>query len=294
LPYSSRVRPLTRRGNLSAYSTLPALASCFPPYTTQPPPPHSSHKLYVNFASSSSQITCCGLPVLTYSCWRDRLPSSAASAQGALNFAHIAHLSRSTTFSDTGLTRFLPSHNAFSRVAAPTAAANLSAYSTRPRQQASCSSGRTPPRPHPTEPPARLRHDDQSFPGPALTDNVCVTGSMVETLPGCAVAARNFASNRPHQQPPPFNDTGLNRFHFPIPIACEPTDAAPGNLSGYSSTELSTAAGPSAWRSHRWASERLFPQSPDFTTYDGNRQNDVRAGPVDKWTGLPAGLASSQ
>src|SRR5882762_3118537 len=152
---------------------------------------------------------------------------------GCSNFAQIA-TPTTTTFNDTGLT----SSTSYSyRVRATDAAGNLSSYSAISTTKTSAPPDTTPPT-APTNLTASAASATQiNLSWTASTDNVGVTGYMVERCTGAGCS--NFVQiSTPTGTT--FNDTGLTTSYS---YRVRATDAA-GNLSAYSNAASASTPAP--------------------------------------------------
>jgi chitodextrinase len=273
--YSYRVRATDAAGNLSAYSNT-ATSTPAPPDTTPPTAPTnltataaSTSQINLAWTASNDNVGVTGYKV-------ERCQGAACS-----NFAQIS-TPTGTTFSDMGLTA---STSYSYRVRATDAANNLSAYSNTASASTPAPPDTTPPT-APTNLIASAVSDTRiNLSWTASTDNVGVTGYMVERCQGAACS--NFAQiSAPTGTT--FNDTGLNAS-TPYSYRVRATDAA-GNLSSYSSTGTAlTAAGPISVAITPVRGGATFSQSLNFTA---NLQNDVTAAGA-TWT-ASGGTISSQ
>ena len=156
------------------------------------------------------------------------------SGAGCSNFAQIG-TPTSTSFSDTGLTA---STSYSYRVRATDAAGNLSAYSNTATATTTPGQDTTPPT-APSNLTATAASASQiNLSWTASTDNVGVTGYLVERCSGAGCS--NFAQIG---TPPStsFSDTGLTASTS-YSYRVRATDAA-GNLSAYSNTATATTTG---------------------------------------------------
>ena len=156
------------------------------------------------------------------------------SGAGCSNFAQIG-TPPSTSFSDTGLTA---STSYSYRVRATDAAGNLSAYSNTATATTTPGQDTTPPT-APSNLTATAASASQiNLAWTASTDNVGVTGYLVERCSGAGCS--NFAQIG---TPPStsFSDTGLTASTS-YSYRVRATDAA-GNLSAYSNTATATTTG---------------------------------------------------
>jgi chitodextrinase len=161
-------------------------------------------------------------------------------------------------------------------VRAADAASNLSVYSSTASASTSAPPDTTPPT-APTNLTASAATDTRiNLSWTASTDNVGVTGYMVERCQGAACS--NFAQiSAPTAAT--FNDTGLTASTS-YSYRVRATDAA-GNLSSYSNTGTAlTAAGPIGVAITPVRGGATFSQSLNFTT---SLQNDISAAGV-TWT----------
>ena len=274
--YSYRVRATDAANNLSAYSSTASASTPAPPDTTPPTAPAN----LTATAASASQIN------LAWTASTDNVAVTGyrierCQGAGCSNFAQIA-TPTTTTFSDTGLTA---STSYSYRVRATDAANNLSAYSSTASASTPAPPDTTPPT-APTNLTASPATDTRiNLSWTASTDNVGVTGYMVERCTGAACS--NFAQIATPTGTT-FNDTGLTAstsHSYRVRAA----DAA-ANLSSYSSTgTASTAAGPISVTITPVRGGATFSQSLNFTA---NLQNDVSAAGV-AWT-ASGGTFSSQ
>src|SRR5258708_21933224 len=207
-----------------------ALTSAPPPDTLPPSAPAnltvtpaSSTQLNLSWTTSTDNVGVTGYMV-------ERCQGAACS-----NFAQIAALT-TTTFNDTGLT----SSTSYSyRVRATDAASNLSSYSAISTTKTSAPPDTTPPT-APTNLTASAASATQiNLSWTASTDNVGVTGYMVERCTG--VGCSNFA---PIATPTTttFDDSGLNASTS-YSYRVRATDAA-SNLSPYSGTASASTSAP--------------------------------------------------
>src|SRR5258708_6110062 len=228
--YSYRVRATDAASNLSAYSNTASASTPAPPDTTPPTAPTN----LTATAASASQIN------LAWTASTDNVGVTGyrvERCQGAAwsNFAQIS-TPTGTTFNDMGLT----SSTSYSyRVRATDAAGNLSAYSSAASASTSAPPDTTPPT-APTNLTATVASASQmNLAWTASTDNVGVTGYMVERCQGAACS--NFAQiSMPTATT--FSDTGLIASTSYSYRAAD-TDAA-GNLSAYSSTASASTPPP--------------------------------------------------
>src|ERR1700720_4709608 len=228
--YSYRVRATDAAGNLSAYSNTTSVSTPAPPDTTPPTAPTnltataaSASQINLAWTASTDNVGVTGYRV-------ERCQGAACS-----NFAQIA-TPTATIFNDTGLAA---STSYSYRVRATDAAGNLSAYSSTATASTPAPPDTTPPT-APTNLTATAASSSQiNLAWTASTDNVGVTGYMVERCMG--VACSNFAQIAP----PPgttFSDTGLiasPSYSYRV----RATDTA-GNLSAYSSTATASTPAP--------------------------------------------------
>ena len=227
--YSYRVRATDAAGNLSAYSNT-ATATTSPGQDTTPPTAPSN---LTATAASASQIN------LAWTASTDNVGVTSylverCSGAGCSNFAQIG-TPPSTSFSDTGLTA---STSYSYRVRATDAAGNLSAYSNTATATTSPGQDTTPPT-APSNLTATAASASQiNLSWTASTDNVGVTGYLVERCSGAGCS--NFAQIG---TPPStsFSDTGLTASTS-YSYRVRATDAA-GNLSAYSNTATATTTG---------------------------------------------------
>src|SRR6202035_3351991 len=226
--YSYRVRATDAAGNLSAYSNTASASTPAPPDTTPPTAPTnltataaSASQINLAWTASTDNVGVTGYMV-------ERCAGAACS-----NFAQIATPS-GTTFNDTGLTA---STSYSYRVRATDAAGNLSAYSNTASASTPAPPDTTPPT-APTNLTATAASASQiNLAWTASTDNVGVTGYMVERCAGAACS--NFAQIATPTVTT-FSDTGLTAgtsYSYRV----RATDAA-GNLSGYSPTASATTS----------------------------------------------------
>jgi len=274
--YSYRVRATDAAGNLSAYSNAASASTPAPPDTTPPTAPTN----LTATAASASQIN------LVWTASTDNVGVTGYRVErcqgaGCSNFAQVA-TPAATTFSDTGLTA---STSYAYRVRATDAAGNLSAYSNTASASTPAPPDTTPPT-APTNLTASAATDTRiNLSWTGSTDNVGVTGYMVERCQGAGCS--NFAQIAAPTATT-FNDTGLTASTS-YSYRVRATDAA-GNLSSYSSTgTASTAAGPISVAITPVRGGATFSQSLNFTA---NLQNDVSAAGV-TWT-ASGGTFSSQ
>ncbi len=274
--YSYRVRATDAANNLSAYSSTASASTPAPPDTTPPAAPTnltatvaSASQINLAWTASTDNVGVTGYMV-------ERCTGAACS-----NFAQIS-APTATTFSDAGLTA---STSYSYRVRATDAANNLSAYSSTASASTPAPPDTTPPA-APTNLTVSAATDTRiNLSWTVSTDNVGVTGYMVERCQGAACS--NFAQiSAPTATT--FNDTGLTASTS-YSYRVRATDAA-GNLSSYSSTgTASTAAGPISVAITPVRGGATFSQSLNFTA---NLQNDISAAGV-TWT-ASGGTFSSQ
>ncbi|HEX9345183.1 MAG TPA: fibronectin type III domain-containing protein [Candidatus Acidoferrum sp.] len=274
--YSYRVRATDAASNLSAYSSTASAGTPAPPDTTPPTAPTN----LTGTAASASQIN------LAWTASTDNVGVTGymverCTGAGCSNFAQFA-APTGTTFNDTGLA----ATTSYSyRVRATDAAGNLSPYSTIATVSTMAGPDTIPPN-APTNLMVTAVSDTQiNLVWTASTDNVGVTGYMVERCQGAACS--NFVQiSTPTATT--FSDTGLTgttSYSYRV----RATDAA-GNLSSYSSTgTASTATGPISVVITPVRGGATFSQSMNFTA---NLQNDVSAAGV-TWT-ASGGTFSSQ
>ena len=218
--YSYRVRATDAAGNLSDYSNT-ATATTTPGQDTTPPTAPSN---LTATAASASQIN------LAWTASTDNVGVTGylverCSGAGCTNFAQIG-TPTSTSFSDTGLT----ANTSYSyRVRATDAAGNLSAYSNTATATTTPGQDTTPPT-APSNLTATAASASQiNLAWTASTDNVGVTGYLVERCSGAGCT--NFAQiGTPTSTS--FSDTGLTA-NTSYSYRVRATDAA-GNLSNYS------------------------------------------------------------
>jgi chitodextrinase len=274
--YSYRVRATDAAGNLSAYSNTASASTPAPPDTTPPTAPAnlaataaSASQINLAWTASTDNVGVTGYRV-------ERCQGPACS-----NFLQVS-APTATIVSDTGLTA---STSYSYRVRATDAAGNLSAYSNTASVNTPAPPDTTPPT-APTNLTASAATDTRiNLSWTASTDNVGVTGYMVERCQGAACS--NFAQiSAPTATV--FNDTGLTASTS-YSYRVRATDAA-GNLSSYSGTgTASTAAGPISVAITPVRGGATFSQSLNFTA---NLQNDISAAGV-TWT-ASGGTFSSQ
>jgi len=161
--------------------------------------------------------------------------SSACQGAGCSNFLQVS-APTATTFSDTGLTGSTPYSY---RVRATDAAGNLSAYSSIASASTPAPPDTTPPT-APTNLTATAASASQiNLAWTASTDNVGVTGYMVERCQGAACS--NFAQIATPTTTT-FSDTALTASTS-YSYRVRATDAA-GNLSAYSNTASASTPAP--------------------------------------------------
>src|SRR5205823_10039479 len=274
--YSYRVRATDAANNLSAYSNTASASTPAPPDTTPPTAPAN----LTATAASASQIN------LAWTASTDNVGVTGYRVErcqgaGCSNFAQIA-APTGTTFSDTGLTA---STSYSYRVRATDAANNLSAYSNTASASTPAPPDTTPPT-APTNLTASAASDTRiNLSWTASTDNVGVTGYMVERCQGAACS--NFAQIATPTTTT-LSDTGLTASTS-YSYRVRATDAA-GNLTSYSSTGTAlTAVGPISVQITPVRGGATLSQSLNFTA---NLQNDVSAAGV-TWT-ASGGTFSSQ
>src|SRR5467141_707197 len=230
-PYSYRVRATDAANNLSASSSTASASTPAPPDTTPPTAPTNLNAT----AASASQIN------LAWTASTDNVGVTGyrvERCQGAAcsNFAQIS-TPTGTTFSDTGLTA---SASYSYRVRATDAAGNLSLYSSTATASTMAGPDTIPPS-APTNLTATPSSATQiNLVWTASTDNVGVTGYMVERCAGAGCS--NFAQIATPTATT-FSDMGLTASTS-YSYRVRATDAA-GNFSAYSSTaSVSTPAPP--------------------------------------------------
>jgi len=208
--YNYRVRATDAAGNLSAYSNV---ANGVIPDTTAPTAPTN-----LTAALSGTQIN------LSWTASTDNVGVTSYMVErcqgaGCTNFAQIA-TPAGTTYSDTGLAIASYSY----RVRATDAAGNLSGYSN----VATASITDTTPPTAPSGLTATVSGTQINLSWTASTDNVGVTGYMVERCQGtgCSTFAQIAAPATTT-----YSDAGLGAGNYSYRVRA--TDAA-GNLSGYS------------------------------------------------------------
>jgi chitodextrinase len=226
--YSYRVRATDAAGNLGPYSNT-ATASTPPTVDTTPPTaptnltasPASSSQINLTWTASTDNVGVTGYKL------------ERCQGAGCSNFAQIATPS-ATTFNDAGL---VGSTSYSYRVRATDAAGNLSPYSNAATASTLGQPDTTPPT-APTNLTATPFSSSQiNLTWTASTDNVGVTGYMVERCQGAVCS--NFAQIATPSTTT-FNDTGLTgsaSYSYRV----RATDAA-ANLSAYSS--IATASTP--------------------------------------------------
>ena len=227
--YSYRIRATDAAGNLSAYSTVATIATQPPPDTQPPTAPTSplasaisTSQINVSWTASTDNVGVTGYRV------------ERCAGASCTSFAQIA-TPVTTGYSDTGLSA---STSYSYRIRATDAVGNLSPYSTT--VSASTPAPDTQPPTTPTNPAAAGTSTSQiNVSWSASTDNVAVTGYLVERCPGLncinfvQVAAPTATS---------YSDTGLpasTSYSYRV----RATDAA-GNLSGYSNAVSATTQAP--------------------------------------------------
>jgi len=264
--YSYRVRATDAAGNLSSFSATSTATTSSSDTTTPAAPTNLTAT-----AASSSQIN------LAWTASTDNVGVTGyrierCQGAGCSNFAQIA-APTTTTFNDTGLTAStLYSY----RVRATDAANNLSGYSNTASASTPAPPDTTPPT-APTNLTASAASDTRiNLSWTASTDNVGVTGYLVERCQGAACL--NFVQIA-LPAGTTFGDTGLTASTS-YSYRVRATDAA-GNLGSYSGTgTASTAVGPISVQITPVRGGATFSQSLNFTA---NLQNDVSAAGV-TWT----------
>ncbi|HEY1314893.1 MAG TPA: hypothetical protein VGE92_13510 [Steroidobacteraceae bacterium] len=228
LSYSYRVRAADSAGNFSAYSGIVSATTPLPPDTAPPTAPSalassavSSTEINLSWTASTDNVGVTGYLV------------ERCQGAGCTNFAQIA-ATAATTLTDSSLTGAMSYSY---RVRATDAAGNLSAYS-------GIASAMTPLPPDTTPPsaPANLNatlvsSTQVTLVWTAATDNVGVTGYLVERCQGAGCS--NFAQVATANSPT-WSDaavTAATAYSYRV----RATDAA-GNLSGYSNIVSTTTA----------------------------------------------------
>ena len=228
--YSYRVRATDAAGNLSPYSGVASATTMAA--DTQPP---SSPANLVATAASSSQIN------LSWSASTDNVGVTGylverSQGSGSTSFTQVA-TPAGTSFSDTGLAASTTYNY---RVRATDAAGNLSGYSTTATAITSNAPPDTTPPSVPTGVTAAAMSSNQiNLSWTASTDNVAVTGYLVERSVGTGSSSYSQVGSPAGTS---FSDIGLSAstaYNYRV----RATDAA-GNLSGYSTTATaSTTSG---------------------------------------------------
>jgi chitodextrinase len=261
--YTYRVRATDAAGNLSAYSNTATATTLAGADTTPPTAPSnltaaaaSSSQINLSWTASTDNVGVTGYRV-------ERCQGVACN-----NFTQIASPT-ATTFNDTGLAA---STSYSYRARATDAAGNLSAYSNTATTITLAGPDTTPPT-APSNLTATAASSSQiNLSWTASTDNVGVTGYLVER---CQGAACNNFTQITAPTATTFNDTGLaasTSYSYRV----RATDAA-GNLSAYSNiasaTTMASASGITVSLSPKRGAV-TFTQPLQFTaTVTGDPQN---------------------
>jgi chitodextrinase len=228
--YSYRVRATDAANNLSSYSNTASASTPAPPDTTPPTAPSN----LTATAAGSTQIN------LSWTASTDNVGVTGyllerCQGAGCTTFAQIA-TPAATSFSDTGLTA---STSYSYRVRATDAANNLSTYSNTASATTQAGPDTTPPT-APTNLAATAASSTQiNLSWTASTDNVGVTGYLLERCQGAACTT--FAQIATPTATS-FSDTGLTASTS-YSYRVRATDAA-SNLSTYSNTASATTPAP--------------------------------------------------
>ena len=224
--YSYRVRATDAANNLGPYSAVASATTQAPPDTQPPTAPGTP----VPSVVSSSQIN------LTWPAATDNVAVTGylverCAGAGCSTFAQIA-TPATASFNDTGLTA---STSYTYRVRATDAASNLGPYSATATASTQAGPDTQPPTAPGTPVLTVVSSTQINLTWAAATDNVAVTGYLVER---CAGAGCSTFAQVATPATASFNNTGLTASTS-YTYRVRATDAA-GNLSPYSATASAT------------------------------------------------------
>ena len=218
--YSYRVRATDAAGNFSAYSSVATATTQPPPDTQSPTAPGTP----VPIVMSSSQIDL-AWPAATDDVAVTGYFVERCAGTGCSTFTQVGSPA-AASFSNTGLSG---STTYTYRVRATDAAGNLSAYSSVATETTQASSDTQAPTAPGTPVPIVTSSSQIDLTWPAATDNVAVSGYLVER---CAGAGCTTFAQVGTPATTSFSDTGLTgSTSYSYRVGA--TDAA-GNLSAYS------------------------------------------------------------
>jgi chitodextrinase len=224
--YSYRVRATDAANNLGPYSAVATATTQAPPDTTPPTAPGTP----VPNVVSSTQINVTW-PAATDNVGVTGYLLERCAGAGCNSFAQIA-TPTSASFNDTGLTA---STSYSYRVRATDAANNLGPYSAVATATTQAPPDTTPPTAPGTPVPNVVSSTQINLTWPAATDNVGVTGYLLER---CAGAGCNSFAQIATPTSPSFNDTSLTASTS-YSYRVRATDAA-NNLGPYSAVASAT------------------------------------------------------
>jgi YD repeat-containing protein len=226
--YSYRVRATDAAGNLSTYSSTASGTTSAGGDTTPPTAPTGVTPAVV----SSTQIN------LTWTASTDNVGVTGyllerCAGASCTTFAQIA-TPTSTSYSDTGLTA---STSYSYRIRATDAAGNLSSYSSTASATTSAGADTTPPTAPSSLSPTVASPTQINLTWAASTDNVGVTGYLVERCQGSGCSSFTQIGTPTATS---YSDSGLTASTS-YSYRVRATDAA-GNLSSYSSIVSATTS----------------------------------------------------
>jgi chitodextrinase len=228
--YSYRVRATDAAGNLGAFSNTASATTQAPPDTTPPTAPSglsalavSSTQINVSFTAATDNVG-----VTSYLVER-------CQGAGCSSFAQIG-TSMTTTFSDASLTA---SSSYSYRVRATDAAGNLGPFSSTASATTQAPPDTTPPTAPASLAATAASSTQVNLSWSAATDNVGVTGYLVERCQGAGCSSFAQIGTSPTTT---FSDAGLTASTS-YSYRVRATDSA-GNLGGFSNTASATTQAP--------------------------------------------------